>query len=145
MSKIILTIIFLLLAVVNTYAATGDILTDDSVASADDAALAAEAATFDTLREGIAVSVARCEAEHCVPDVSREELDRFIKILNDRISVLSGRYQESNDEQLESILLSYANSRDSYNGFLEKMESLAPEEEKEEGFPEEEIEFNDEF
>lgn len=148
MSKIILlAILFVIATVVNTRAATtGDILMDEAVATADDAALSAEAATFATLREGIAVSVARCEAEHCVPDVSREELDRFVKKLNDRISILSGRYQESNDKQLESILLSYANSRDSYNGYLEKLDALAPaEEQKEEGFPEEEIEFNDEF
>ena len=147
MPRIILTIVFLLaIAVEVQAAATGDILTDDAVANADDAALAAEAGTFDTLRQGIAISLARCEAEHCVPSVSKGELDRLIKKLNSRISVLSTRYQESGDKQLESILLSYASSRDSYNGFLEKLNALAPaEEQKEEGFPEEDIQFNDEF
>lgn len=137
---------FLFAMALNVDAATGDILQDDTVANADDSALAAEAGVFDTLREGIAISVARCEAEHCTPDVNKDELELLIKKLNDRISVISSRYQESSDKQLESILLSYANSRDSYKGFLDKLNAVAPAEQKEEeGFPEENIEFKDEF
>jgi len=137
---------FLLTAALNINAATGDILQDDAVAKADESALAAEAGVFDTLREGIAVSVMRCETEHCVPDVTKGELELLIKKLNDRISVINSRYQESSDKQLESILLSYANSRDSYKGFLDKLNAVAPaEQKKEEGSPEQNIEFKDEF
>ena len=146
MYKHILTILFIFAAANGNAAALGDILTDDTVASADITALEAEVGVFDTLREGIAISVARCTAEHCLPDVSRDELELLIKKLNNRISVLSGRYQDSGDRQLESILLSYANARDSYNGFLDRLNAAAPaEEQAEEGFPEEEIEFKDEF
>ena len=126
-------------------AVIGDILKDDAVAKADDSVLAAEAGVFDTLREGIAVSVARCEAENCTPDVSKDELELLIKKLNDRISVLTSRYQESGDKQLENILLSYATSRDSYNGFLSKLKedtSPAAGKKEEEG---QNIEFKDEF
>lgn len=147
MYKVILLITLIFVAALNANgAALGDILKDDSVASADAAALAAEAGVFDTLREGIAIEVARCAAEQCVPDVSRDELELLIKKLNNRISVISGRYQESGDKQLESILLSYATSRDSYNGFLDTLGTADSDEQKgQEGFPEENIEFKDEF
>ena len=122
----------------------GEILSDDNVAGADVTALEAEAMVFDTLREGIAISVARCEVETCVPDVNRDELELLIEKLNNRISALSGRYQESGDSTLEKVLLSYSSSRDSYNGFLDKLDILAAPAE-EEGFPEEDFEFDDDF
>lgn len=142
-----LFIAVLLAASVNTMAATtGDFLNDDSVAKADDSALAAEAGVFNTVSQGIAVSLARCAAEHCVPDVTKDELELLISKLNDRIGVLTSRFQESGDKQLEKILLSYASSRDSYNGYLDKLKDIAPAEQtKEEKAPEDKYEFKDEF
>ena len=144
MYKIIL-LIFIFAAAVNVKAAAiGDILKDDAVAKADDAVLAADAGVFDTLGQGIAVSVARCAAEHCTPDVSKDELKLLIKKLNNRISVLPSRYQKSSDKQLENILLSYASSRDSYNGYLDKLNAAAPAADKQEE-ESNKIEFKDEF
>ena len=146
MKKRFLYLLLLFLAATGAGAANlGDILSDDSVADADISALEAEAMVFDTVSNGIAITVARCAVEACVPDVSRDELQLLIEKLNNRISVLSGRYQESGDKKLETVLLSYASSRDSYTGFLDGLEAVSPPVEEDTGFPEEDFQFDDDF
>ena len=71
---------------------------------------------------------------------NKTELERLVAKLNHRISTLSVRYGETGDTELETILLSYSDSLDSYNGFIAKLDELMPEEEDEFG-----DDFDDDF
>lgn len=135
----VFTTLFILFNSIASAEGPGDILSDDVVSEADTSVLKSEAQLFDTIRQGVALNLALCAGNtSCLPDVNRGELEFLVEKLNERISRLSGRYQESGDTELEKIILSYAESRDSYNGFIASLDELAPEDE-------EDIDFEDDF
>ena len=101
-------------------ASIGEILKDDIVSEADAEVLMGEANLFETIRKGIALSIALCtDIEDCVPSVNRQELERIIGTLDTRISSLSQRHEETGDTELEQILISYADTREAYSQFIE--------------------------
>lgn len=103
------------------------ILDDKDAERAEAGTLQAEAQLFEIIRQGIAVSIARCEGTPgCTPGVSREELNRIVGKLETRLDTLTARHSESGDAALEPVLLAYVETRDGYTQFLEKLASVLP-------------------
>lgn len=107
------------------------VLDDKDAARADPAALQAEQELFETIRQGIAVSIAQCElAPKCNPTVAREELRRIVGKLDTRLDTLTARHTESGDAALEPIMVAYVETRDGYNEFLSRLDSILPPEDE---------------
>lgn len=122
------------------------ILSDDEVSSADIESLKTESVLFETLQKGIALSLSECEQMACTPSVRKPELQRLVDALGIRISSLGVRYQESQEPELENILISYVDSQEVYSKFIEKLGTIAPELDVEDsGLAEEEDIFADQF
>lgn len=103
----------------------GEILDDEIAAGADISVLEAEANSFNTINKGIALSLALCEGiDLCSPTVNRDELERFINALDARIGSLSQRYEESENAELEGVIVAYADARESYTKHLEKLGTI---------------------
>ena len=108
------------------HAATGEILDNEIAAGADVSVLRAEAQVFESIRKGIVLSITECELEEsCVLNVNRVELQQIVEKLDARITSLAIRHSESDEADLEDILLSYADTRDGYNVMLEKLATLS--------------------
>ncbi len=109
----------------------GEILSDEIAPSADTSVLMAEANLFETIRKGIALAIAQCEGiDICVPDANRVEVERIIGTLDTRISSLSQRHEDTGDVELEAILIAYADARDGYSKFVEKLGTISTEDEE---------------
>jgi len=107
----------------------GEILPDDIAAKADASALVAEAQVFNTIKKGVTLSLAMCTGvEKCKPTVNRAELEHIITTLKTRIDNITQRYEQSKDSDLEGLLISYADARDSYTKDLDKLGTIVPEE-----------------
>ena len=99
-----------------------DILSDDAVVDAATTDLQAETELFRTIQQGIALSLATCKFSNtCRPTVNRDELERMIASLDLRIGDLSQRFQDTGEEELADILVSYADIRDACNGYIEQL------------------------
>ena len=110
----------------------GEILPDDIAESADVSVLEAEANVFNTIKKGVALSLAMCEGvEQCAPTVNKTELEQIISTLDARIGFLGQRYEQSGDAALEGVLVAYAEARDSYTQYLEKLGTIVVEEPEE--------------
>lgn len=108
---------------------TDGILSEDAAPEADVARLEQEAALFETIRQGVALALAQCEltsAETCTLTVSRDELERLLETLNQRITQLAERHAESGEATLEPVLVAYADARDGYSRVLEKLATVSP-------------------
>lgn len=113
-------------------AGLGEILPDDIAESADISVLEAEANVFNTIKKGVALSLAMCEGvEQCSPTVNRAELEQIISTLDTRIGNLGQRYEQSGETALEGVLVAYADARDSYTQYLEKLGTIVVEEPEE--------------
>lgn len=107
------------------------VLDDKDAARAEPAALQAEQELFETIRQGIAVSIAQCElAPKCNPTVAREELRRIVGKLDTRLDTLTARHTESGDAALEPIMVAYVETRDGYNQFLSRLDTILPPEDE---------------
>ncbi len=105
----------------------GTILDDRDADAADAGALQAEARLFENIRQGIALSIAQCElTTTCKPTVNREELRRILGKLESRLDTLTNRHSKSGDAALEPVMLAYVGTRDGYNEFLTKLETILP-------------------
>jgi hypothetical protein len=103
------------------------VLDDKDAKQAEPGALQAEATLFETIRQGIAVSIAQCElTPKCTPTVSREELRRIVGKLETRLDTLTARQSAAADAALEPVMLAYVESRDKYNEFLTKLDTILP-------------------
>ena len=103
----------------------GEILSEEIANSADTSVLMAEANLFNTIRQGITLTIAYCEGlDSCVPDANRVEVERIIDTLDTRISSLVQRHEETGEVELETILIAYADARDGYSEFIEKLAAL---------------------
>ena len=103
----------------------GEILSEEIATSADTSVLMAEANLFNTIRKGITLSIAHCEGlDICVPDANRVEVERIIDTLDTRISSLVQRHEETGEAELEAILIAYADARDGYSEFIEKLGAM---------------------
>jgi len=110
------------------------VLDDKDAKQADPGTLQAEASLFETIREGIAVSIAECElTPKCKPTVSREELRRIVGKLETRLDALTARQSASADAALEPVMLAYVESRDKYNEYLTKLDRILPPEDESSG------------
>lgn len=117
----------LLLAGPMAYAQDVAILEDQDAGTAPAATLEAEAQLFETIRQGIALSLAQCEINpRCNATVNREELRRIVGKLETRLDALTARHSESGDPALEPVLLAYVETRDGYNKFLEQADAILP-------------------
>ncbi len=103
----------------------GEILSEEIASSADTSVLMAEANLFNTIRQGITLTIAYCEGlDSCVPDANRVEVERIIDTLDTRISSLVQRHEETGEAELETILIAYADARDGYTEFIEKLGAM---------------------
>jgi hypothetical protein len=110
----------------------GEVLPDDIAQNADASVLEAEANLFNIIKKGVALSLALCEGdEQCIPSVNRAELEQIISTLDARIDNLGQRYESSGDATLEGVLVAYADARDSYTQYLEKLSTMVVEEPEE--------------
>ena len=110
------------------------ILDDRDADAADPGALQAEAQLFETIRQGIALSIAECElTPKCTPTVNREELRRIVSKLETRLDTLTSRESKSGDAALKPVMLAYVDARDGYNEFLTKLDAILPPESDETG------------
>jgi len=101
------------------------ILEEQALDSADSAKFQQEIEIFTTIKDGITLSVAECElVESCTVNVNRGEVEQLITVIDTRVNALSLRYTESADPGLESVLVAYADTRDSYKSLLDKMNSM---------------------
>jgi hypothetical protein len=106
---------------------TVGIIDDKDAGKAEPGALEAEARLFETIRQGIALSIAQCElTPKCTPTVNREELRRIVGKLETRLDVLTSRHSESGDAALEPVMLAYVETRDGYTEFLTKLDAILP-------------------
>jgi hypothetical protein len=101
----------------------GNILANDEANKADATTLANEASVFESIRMGIALSMAQCEGQAgCSPAVNEEELKQLIQALDTRIDNLTLRQEEVEDpEGFDEVLAIYVNERDNYAHFMEKL------------------------
>jgi hypothetical protein len=103
------------------------ILDDKDAKNAVMDVLRTETQLLETIRQGIALSIAQCElTPECAPTVSREELRRIIGKIETRLDVLSARHASVGNEELEPVMLAYAESRDGYNEFLSRLDTILP-------------------
>lgn len=108
----------------------GEILSNDVARGADVSALQAEANSFNTIKKGVALSLAMCEGNDlCKPNVKRHELEEIISTLDERIGSIGERYGESGNKDLEGVLLAYSSAKDDYARYLDKLNTMVPEEE----------------
>ncbi len=105
----------------------GNILADDEANNADATTLVNEASVFESIRMGIALSMAQCEGlELCSPSVNEDELKQLIQTLDSRIDNLTLRQEEVEDpEGFDEILAIYVNERDNYAHIMEKLSTLS--------------------
>lgn len=107
----------------------GEILSNDVAQGADVSALKAEANSFNTIKKGVALSLAMCDGiDLCKPNVNRDELQEIISTLDERIGSIGQRYEETGNKDLEGVLLAYANAKDDYARYLDKLNTIVPEE-----------------
>lgn len=115
----------LLLAAVSAYGQDAKILDDDAAAKADVQALRTEANLFEKIKNGVILSLARCDnRETCSPDVNTDEIQRILLKLDSRITTLSTRYQQTSEQGLDQVLLTYADARQGYADALDKLEAM---------------------
>lgn len=113
------------LLLVNVYTINAQILDERNIESADTQVLKNELDVFATIQYGISLSVAECEVlDTCSASVNRGEVEQMMTTIDSRVNTLSLRYTETGDTGLESILVGYADMRDSYNEILEKMADM---------------------
>ena len=107
-------------------AATSGILASTEVQEAAPDILEAEANLFKSIGMGLALALAQCEQNaDCNVGVSKTELERLLKTLNDRIDSLVLRL-ESGDSGIETPLLMYATQRDNYLQYQKKLAQITP-------------------
>lgn len=112
----------------------GEILDNEIAADADLSVLEAEAKSIDTISKGIALSLAVCEGiDLCTPNVNRAELRQFIDALDARIGSLTQRYETSDSTELENVLIAYADAKENYSQYLDKLGTMVVEEESPSG------------
>ena len=101
------------------------ILSEDYAAGADVVILKNEINIFSSIQEGVRLSVIECELfESCSASVNRDELSQLITTIDGRINTLSLRYSDTDEADLEEVLIGYVDVRDGYNEILEKLETL---------------------
>lgn len=107
-------------------AVTGQILPDETFAEADADSLKAEARLFVRIKDGVMLTLAECEisADACSPSVGIREVERLLETIDMRITMLTERYTETGNPELEKALLVYADAREGYTKALEKLETL---------------------
>ncbi|MBI2993242.1 MAG: hypothetical protein HYY48_03595 [Gammaproteobacteria bacterium] len=111
-----------------------EILADKALDKADIATLQAETELLETIRKGMALSIALCEPDQpCAPPVNRDELQRIIAKVAQRIDILSARHSQTNDAALEPVMLGYVDVRDNFTKVLDQLVTLVPEESAPEG------------
>lgn len=115
--------LFLLLASINLPAA---ILDNEAAVDAEINTLQAEAALFNTIGAGIALSLAQCEGvDLCSVNVEEVELKELLKVLSQRISDLTLKQEEVIDpDEFQQVLTAYVNEYDSYSSHLEKLNAI---------------------
>jgi len=103
------------------------VLNDKDADQADAGALQAEASLFESIRQGMELSIAQCElTPKCTPTVSREELHRIVGKLETRLDAVTARHSAQGDAALEPVMLAYVETRDRYNEFLTKVDRILP-------------------
>lgn len=106
-------------------AVAAEILDEDVAPGAEVSLLRQELTVFTSIHNGVLLSVAECElSDSCDASVSRTEIEAIIGTINNRVNTLSVRYLDSNDAELENVLIAYADARDDYNAILEKLAAM---------------------
>lgn len=122
----------MVLAMQSSHAQDTAILNDDTAAQADVQALKTEAELFEKIKNGVMLNLAECDlTKTCKPAVNADEVQRILLKLDSRITALTARYNKTNETDLESVILTYADARQGYARALDKLDAIAgPEEGK---------------
>jgi len=103
-------------------------LSDEEASSVETGALAGELGLFQTIRRGILLSITQCEGEElCLGNLHRHEVEQLIDAIDNRVTVLTRRYEESRESGLEDILVAYVDEREEFNDYLERIKVISPE------------------
>ncbi|MBL1140581.1 MAG: hypothetical protein HND53_00950 [Proteobacteria bacterium] len=119
----IIACLFFLIASINSSAA---ILDKEAADKADLNLLQNETVVFQSIRMGIALSLAQCDGvELCSLTVEENEIKELINTLDDRIDNLVLKQEEAEDPvAFDKILSAYIDERESYTGHLEKLKGI---------------------
>lgn len=136
-STVIHLIISLFLAIqcISVQAVTNDtqmaleLMQDQNAQGADLNNLKAEAGTFEAIRLGLALSLARCEGkENCEPSIDEGEMDYLLDALQLRVDDVSNRLDSEEDaKQGEQVLAIFENELDSYFYYYDSIRALSGE------------------
>ena len=106
-------------------AALTEVLDTDAVANADVDTLLEDAKTFNTIGMGIALSIAQCEGmDVCDPTVDENEIGKLIEALDKRIEGVVSR-QQNNEEELGNIITAYADTKEKYTDYMDRLDKIA--------------------
>ncbi len=105
-------------AVTNDTQMALELMQDQDAKSADLSSLKAEAGTFEAIRLGLALSLARCEGkESCEPSINEGEMDFLLQALQFRVKDVGNRLEsgtENDEKKGEQVLAILENELDSY-------------------------------
>ena len=106
----------------------GAFLSDEEALSVEAAALRGELGLFQTIRQGILLSITQCEGEEsCLGNVHHQEVGQLIDAIDNRVRVLTQRYEAAQESDLEDILVTYVDEREAFNGYLARIKVISPE------------------
>ena len=119
--------LLLIIGMAAAQAATeGRILSENEVDPAAGNALAGELAVFESVGQGIALSLAVCdEAGNCDPMLSEDELAKLIETLDARIDQLTAVEETSaTADNYDSLLNEYRQTRQEYALYMKELRDI---------------------
>ncbi len=103
---------------------SAEVLEPESVAQADPATLLEDAALFNEIGKGIALSIAKCEGQSpCVAIVSAYEMEQMVRMLDERIESVTA-HRESTGEDLTMVMTAYADVKARYANYLDQFSQI---------------------
>ena len=105
-------------------ATEGKILAPDSVDPADSGKHAGELAVFESVGQGIQLSLANCsDRSDCEPVLSEDELATLIQTLDARIEQLNAAEPES-EREVDRLINKYRQTRQQYALYMEELRDI---------------------
>lgn len=106
-----------------------ELMQDQQAQAADLTSLKAEAGTFEAIRLGLALSLARCEGQSdCETSINEGEMDFLLDALQLRVDDMANRLDTEEDtKQTEQVLAIFENELDSYFYYYDSIRALTGE------------------
>ena len=120
-------------------AAQADVLDINEISDADITTLLEDTKVFNTIGMGIALSIAECAGKDiCEPTVDEDEIGQLIEALDQRIEGVVTRQQNS-EEELTNVITAYADTKEKYTDYLQRLGKIVRPEIPQEEFAEEDL------